>query len=87
MIVVYFDFPTPWFLGFFFSFQTPSLLLGLKKCETVRTWGNSKAHSNLLNLSCQPYPGVAFAYPQTAASASQLQPVGQMYPAPYQGMF
>ncbi|XP_064583708.1 FK506-binding protein 15 isoform X1 [Zonotrichia leucophrys gambelii] len=32
----------------------------------------------------QAYPGVAFAYPQTAASASQLQPVGQMYPAPYQ---
>uniref|UniRef100_A0A8C3JJB5 peptidylprolyl isomerase n=1 Tax=Calidris pygmaea TaxID=425635 RepID=A0A8C3JJB5_9CHAR len=30
------------------------------------------------------YPGMAFAYPQTAASASQLQPVGQMYPAPYQ---
>ena len=30
---------------------------------------------------------MAFAYPQTAASASQLQPVGQMYPAPYQGMF
>ncbi|KFP85588.1 FK506-binding protein 15, partial [Acanthisitta chloris] len=33
----------------------------------------------------QAYPGMAFAYPQTAASASQLQPVGQMYPAPYQG--
>uniref|UniRef100_A0A803W5B6 peptidylprolyl isomerase n=2 Tax=Ficedula albicollis TaxID=59894 RepID=A0A803W5B6_FICAL len=32
----------------------------------------------------QAYPGVPFAYPQTAASASQLQPVGQMYPAPYQ---
>ncbi|XP_065504787.1 FK506-binding protein 15 isoform X2 [Caloenas nicobarica] len=32
----------------------------------------------------QAYPGVTFAYPQTAASASQLQPVGQMYPAPYQ---
>ncbi|KAM9256890.1 FK506-binding protein 15 isoform 2-T4 [Cariama cristata] len=32
----------------------------------------------------QAYPGMAFAYPQTAASASQLQPVGQMYPAPYQ---
>ncbi|XP_055649583.1 FK506-binding protein 15 isoform X2 [Falco peregrinus] len=32
----------------------------------------------------QVYPGMAFAYPQTAASASQLQPVGQMYPAPYQ---
>uniref|UniRef100_A0A8C0BVL8 peptidylprolyl isomerase n=1 Tax=Buteo japonicus TaxID=224669 RepID=A0A8C0BVL8_9AVES len=30
------------------------------------------------------YPGMAFAYPQTAASASQLQPVGQMYPTPYQ---
>ncbi|KFQ90752.1 FK506-binding protein 15, partial [Nipponia nippon] len=35
----------------------------------------------------QAYPGMAFAYTQTAASASQLQPVGQMYPAPYQGMF
>ncbi|KFQ40634.1 FK506-binding protein 15, partial [Mesitornis unicolor] len=35
----------------------------------------------------QAYPGMAYAYPQTAASASQLQPVGQMYPAPYQGMF
>ncbi|KFQ05339.1 FK506-binding protein 15, partial [Leptosomus discolor] len=33
----------------------------------------------------QAYPGMAFAYTQTAASASQLQPVGQMYPAPYQG--
>ncbi|XP_065593744.1 FK506-binding protein 15 isoform X2 [Cyrtonyx montezumae] len=32
----------------------------------------------------QPYPGMPFAYPQTATSASQLQPVGQMYPAPYQ---
>ncbi|KAF4801671.1 FK506-binding protein 15 [Turdus rufiventris] len=32
----------------------------------------------------EAYPGVPFAYPQTAASASQLQPVGQMYPAPYQ---
>ncbi|KFP40101.1 FK506-binding protein 15, partial [Chlamydotis macqueenii] len=31
----------------------------------------------------QAYPGMALAYPQTAASASQLQPVGQMYPAPY----
>ncbi|KFW06271.1 FK506-binding protein 15, partial [Fulmarus glacialis] len=35
----------------------------------------------------QAYPGMAFAYTQTAASASQLQPVGQMYPTPYQGMF
>ncbi|NXN90952.1 FKB15 protein, partial [Rhinopomastus cyanomelas] len=35
----------------------------------------------------QAYPGMTFAYPQTAASASQLQPVGQMYPAPYPGMF
>ncbi|XP_062361514.1 FK506-binding protein 15 isoform X2 [Cinclus cinclus] len=34
----------------------------------------------------QAYPGVPFAYPQTAASASQLQPVGQMYPAPYQAL-
>ncbi|KAM9271514.1 FK506-binding protein 15 isoform 5-T5 [Morus bassanus] len=32
----------------------------------------------------QAYPGMAFTYTQTAASASQLQPVGQMYPAPYQ---
>ncbi|XP_031457378.1 FK506-binding protein 15 isoform X2 [Phasianus colchicus] len=32
----------------------------------------------------QPYPGMPFAYSQTATSASQLQPVGQMYPAPYQ---
>ncbi|KAM8796667.1 FK506-binding protein 15 [Eudromia elegans] len=32
----------------------------------------------------QAYTGMAFAYPQTTASASQLQPVGQMYPAPYQ---
>ncbi|XP_054704666.1 FK506-binding protein 15 isoform X2 [Grus americana] len=32
----------------------------------------------------QAYPGMAFAYTQTAASASQLQPVGQMYPTPYQ---
>ncbi|NWU89661.1 FKB15 protein, partial [Upupa epops] len=35
----------------------------------------------------QAYPGMAFAYPPTAASASQLQSVGQMYPTPYQGMF
>uniref|UniRef100_A0A8C9L5H3 peptidylprolyl isomerase n=1 Tax=Pavo cristatus TaxID=9049 RepID=A0A8C9L5H3_PAVCR len=40
--------------------------------------------SNLLVLFCKPYPGVPFAYPQAATSASQLQPVGQMYPAPYQ---
>ncbi|XP_010217286.1 PREDICTED: FK506-binding protein 15 [Tinamus guttatus] len=32
----------------------------------------------------QAYTGMAFAYPQTTASASQLQPAGQMYPAPYQ---
>ncbi|KAM9176595.1 FK506-binding protein 15 isoform 4-T4 [Mergus octosetaceus] len=32
----------------------------------------------------QPYPGMPLAYPQTASSASQLQPVGQLYPAPYQ---
>ncbi|XP_068771053.1 FK506-binding protein 15 isoform X3 [Struthio camelus] len=32
----------------------------------------------------QAYTGMAFSYPQTTASASQLQPVGQMYPAPYQ---
>ncbi|EOA95708.1 FK506-binding protein 15, partial [Anas platyrhynchos] len=32
----------------------------------------------------QPYPGMPLAYPQTATSASQLQPVGQLYPAPYQ---
>uniref|UniRef100_A0A8B9FRL9 peptidylprolyl isomerase n=1 Tax=Amazona collaria TaxID=241587 RepID=A0A8B9FRL9_9PSIT len=38
----------------------------------------------LLNLFCKAYPGMAFAYPQSSASASQLQPVGQMYPAPYQ---
>uniref|UniRef100_A0A8C3PK22 peptidylprolyl isomerase n=1 Tax=Calidris pygmaea TaxID=425635 RepID=A0A8C3PK22_9CHAR len=50
----------------------------------VRVGGNIKTHSNLLNLFCKAYPGMAFAYPQTAASASQLQPVGQMYPAPYQ---
>ncbi|KFO12593.1 FK506-binding protein 15, partial [Balearica regulorum gibbericeps] len=34
----------------------------------------------------QAYPGMAFAYTQTAASASQLQPVGQMYPTPYQDL-
>uniref|UniRef100_A0A8C3JIK3 peptidylprolyl isomerase n=1 Tax=Calidris pygmaea TaxID=425635 RepID=A0A8C3JIK3_9CHAR len=50
----------------------------------LRVGGNIKTHSNLLNLFCKAYPGMAFAYPQTAASASQLQPVGQMYPAPYQ---
>ncbi|XP_010719051.1 FK506-binding protein 15 isoform X3 [Meleagris gallopavo] len=32
----------------------------------------------------QPYPGMPFAYSQTVTSASQLQPVGQMYPAPFQ---
>ncbi|XP_035197438.1 FK506-binding protein 15 isoform X3 [Oxyura jamaicensis] len=32
----------------------------------------------------QPYPGMPLVYPQTATSASQLQPVGQLYPAPYQ---
>ncbi|XP_006022730.1 FK506-binding protein 15 isoform X1 [Alligator sinensis] len=35
--------------------------------------------------SFQPYAGMMpFAYQQTAAAASQLQPVGQMYPAPFQ---
>ncbi|KAG6924346.1 FK506 binding protein 15 [Chelydra serpentina] len=33
--------------------------------------------------SFQPYAEMAYAYSQTAA-ASQLQPVGQMYPAPFQ---
>ncbi|XP_043355073.1 FK506-binding protein 15 isoform X12 [Dermochelys coriacea] len=33
--------------------------------------------------SFQPYAGMAYAYSQTAA-ASQLQPVGQMYPASFQ---
>ncbi|XP_074871864.1 FK506-binding protein 15 isoform X2 [Carettochelys insculpta] len=32
----------------------------------------------------QPYAGMAYPYSQTAA-ASQLQPVGQTYPAPFQG--
>uniref|UniRef100_A0A7M4EZE8 peptidylprolyl isomerase n=1 Tax=Crocodylus porosus TaxID=8502 RepID=A0A7M4EZE8_CROPO len=32
----------------------------------------------------QPYAGMPFTYQQTAAAASQLQPVGQMYPAPFQ---
>ncbi|KYO23061.1 FK506-binding protein 15 isoform A [Alligator mississippiensis] len=34
--------------------------------------------------SFQPYAGMPFTYQQTAAAASQLQPVGQMYPAPFQ---
>uniref|UniRef100_A0A8C6Z3P7 peptidylprolyl isomerase n=1 Tax=Nothoprocta perdicaria TaxID=30464 RepID=A0A8C6Z3P7_NOTPE len=38
----------------------------------------------LFVLGTSAYTGMAFAYPQTTASASQLQPVGQMYPAPYQ---
>jgi len=46
-----------------------------------------RGENNLLILFCKPYPGMPFAYPQAATSASQLQPVGQMYPAPYQGMF
>uniref|UniRef100_A0A8D0FZ20 peptidylprolyl isomerase n=1 Tax=Strix occidentalis caurina TaxID=311401 RepID=A0A8D0FZ20_STROC len=49
----------------------------------IEEGGEIKKHI-LLNLFCQAYPGMAFAYPQTAASASQLQPVGQMYPTPYQ---
>ncbi|XP_053137976.1 FK506-binding protein 15 isoform X2 [Hemicordylus capensis] len=32
----------------------------------------------------QPYTGMAYAYPQATAAASQLQPVGAMYPAPFQ---
>uniref|UniRef100_A0A452J529 peptidylprolyl isomerase n=1 Tax=Gopherus agassizii TaxID=38772 RepID=A0A452J529_9SAUR len=35
--------------------------------------------------SFQPYAETAYTYSQTAA-ASQLQPLGQMYPAPFQGI-
>ncbi|XP_054854296.1 FK506-binding protein 15 [Eublepharis macularius] len=34
--------------------------------------------------SFQPYAGVTYAYPQATAAASQLQPVGPMYPSPFQ---
>ncbi|XP_061460142.1 FK506-binding protein 15 isoform X2 [Rhineura floridana] len=34
--------------------------------------------------SFQPYGGVTYAYPQASAAASQLQPVGAMYPSPFQ---
>nr|XP_060613430.1 FK506-binding protein 15 isoform X2 [Anolis sagrei ordinatus] len=35
--------------------------------------------------SFQPYAGMTYAaYPQTSAAVSQLQPVGAMYPAPFQ---
>ncbi|XP_042336167.1 FK506-binding protein 15 isoform X2 [Sceloporus undulatus] len=34
--------------------------------------------------SFQPYAGMTYTYPQTSAAASQLQPVGAMYPAPFQ---
>ncbi|XP_062815142.1 FK506-binding protein 15 isoform X2 [Anolis carolinensis] len=34
--------------------------------------------------SFQPYAGMTYAYPQSSAAASQLQPVGAMYPAPFQ---
>uniref|UniRef100_A0A8D0HIE5 peptidylprolyl isomerase n=1 Tax=Sphenodon punctatus TaxID=8508 RepID=A0A8D0HIE5_SPHPU len=36
-----------------------------------------------ISNSNSPYTGMAYAYPQ-AASTSQIQPVGQMYPAPFQ---
>lgn len=52
--------------------------------KLILVWGGRVP--NLSILFCKPYPGMPFAYSQTAASASQLQPVGQMYPAPYQGM-
>ncbi|XP_077161530.1 FK506-binding protein 15 isoform X2 [Paroedura picta] len=32
----------------------------------------------------QPYAGVTYAYPQATPAASQLQPVGPMYPSPFQ---
>ncbi|XP_063000887.1 FK506-binding protein 15 [Elgaria multicarinata webbii] len=32
----------------------------------------------------QPYTGMTYAYPQATAAASQLQPVGAMYPSPFQ---
>ncbi|XP_015278615.1 PREDICTED: FK506-binding protein 15 [Gekko japonicus] len=32
----------------------------------------------------QPYAGVTSAYPQATTAASQLQPVGPMYPSPFQ---
>uniref|UniRef100_A0ABM5F5E7 peptidylprolyl isomerase n=1 Tax=Pogona vitticeps TaxID=103695 RepID=A0ABM5F5E7_9SAUR len=34
--------------------------------------------------SFQPYAGVTYAYPQATAAASQLQPVGTLYPTPFQ---
>ncbi|XP_077691654.1 FK506-binding protein 15 isoform X6 [Eretmochelys imbricata] len=42
-----------------------------------------RTKSNSINEQLAPYAGMAYAYSQTAA-ASQLQPVGQMYPAPFQ---
>ncbi|XP_048368516.1 FK506-binding protein 15 isoform X1 [Sphaerodactylus townsendi] len=32
----------------------------------------------------QPYAGVTYAYPQASPATSQLQPVGPMYPSPFQ---
>lgn len=43
--------------------------------------------SHLLHSFSQPYGGVSYASPQGTAVASQLQPVGPMYPSPFQGMF
>uniref|UniRef100_A0A8D2LSL5 peptidylprolyl isomerase n=1 Tax=Varanus komodoensis TaxID=61221 RepID=A0A8D2LSL5_VARKO len=36
--------------------------------------------------SFQSYAGMTYAYPQATAATSQLQPVGAMYPAPFQGI-
>ncbi|XP_043355076.1 FK506-binding protein 15 isoform X15 [Dermochelys coriacea] len=56
----------------------PPLTIPLKPGEpAVRTKSNS------INEQLAPYAGMAYAYSQTAA-ASQLQPVGQMYPASFQ---
>ncbi|KAJ7308051.1 hypothetical protein JRQ81_008554 [Phrynocephalus forsythii] len=34
--------------------------------------------------SFQPYAGMAYAHPQATTAATQLQPVGTLYPAPFQ---
>ncbi|XP_038600675.1 FK506-binding protein 15 [Tachyglossus aculeatus] len=47
----------------------------LMPVATIQSHGNAQ--------SFQPYAGIqAYAYPQTTPATSQLQPVGQMYPAP-----
>ncbi|KAJ6652055.1 hypothetical protein lerEdw1_015258 [Lerista edwardsae] len=46
--------------------------------------GTAPAQLDSSDSEMEPYTAMTYAYPQATAAASQLQPVGPLYPAPFQ---